>query len=105
MTKLSDFAKDYVPQATKNIADLSEVSIDIDIEDDSFETVDKVTKQPKTVNQKVIVVNEEKFRVPVSVIQQLKVLIEDNPGLKKFKVKKAGNTKEDTRYQVIPLFN
>jgi len=29
--------------------------------------------------------------------------MEDNPKLKFFKVKKSGTTKDDTRYQVIPL--
>ena len=104
MGKLSDYAKEYVPQqTTKNIADLQSVSTDIEIEDDEFEFTDKVTKQIKTVKQKVIIVNGEAYRVPVTVIQQLKVLLEDNPGLKKFKVKKSGQTKDDTRYQVIPI--
>jgi len=104
MTKLNDFAKDFEPASkTKNIADLKEVSTDIDLIDDEFETTDKETKQVKIVKQKVIVLNKEKFRVPNSVIAQLKVILEDNPTLKKFKVKKSGTTMDDTRYQVIPI--
>jgi hypothetical protein len=104
MSKISEYAKDYVPQqTTKNIADLKEVSTDIEIEDDEFEFTDKVTRQPKIVKQKIITVDGESYRVPVTVIQQLKVLLEDNPSLKKFKVKKSGTTKDDTRYQVIPV--
>jgi hypothetical protein len=104
MSKISDFAKEYEPQqTTKNIADLPEVSIDLELEDDNFEFTDKVTRQTKTVNQKVINLNGENYRVPVSVIQQLKIILEDNPKLKKFKVKRSGSTKDDTRYQVIPL--
>ena len=102
MTNLSEFAKDYVqPSATKNIADLPEVSTDLELIEDEFDfTKDGETK---TVQQLVIVIEGEQYRVPKSCIQQLKVLIEDNPTLKKFKVKKTGTTKDDTRYQVIPL--
>ena len=104
MSKISEFAKDYEPQqTTKNIADLTEVSIDLELLDDEFELIDKVTKLPKTIKQKIIVVDGESYRVPITVIQQLKVLIEDNPEIKKFKVKKSGTTKDDTRYQVIPI--
>jgi len=102
MAKLSDAAKEYEPSSkTKNIADLEKVSTDLELVDDSFE----FTKgdETKTVNQKVIIVDDEKYRVPITVIQQLKVLLEDNPDLKFFKVRKSGTTKDDTRYQVIPL--
>ena len=104
MSKISEFAKDYEPlQTTKNIADLPEVSTDLELEDDEFEYSDKKTGVVKTVKQKVINLNNENYRVPISVIQQLKVILEDNPNLKKFKVKRSGSTKDDTRYQVIPL--
>ena len=104
MTKLNEFVKDYEPTSKrKNIADLKEVSTDIDLVDDEFEITDKVTKQKKVVQQKVIVVDGEKYRVPASVIAQLKIVLEDSPTCKKFKVKKSGTTMDDTRYQVIPL--
>ena len=104
MAKISDYAKDYEPTATtKNIAELQSVSTDLELIDDEFD----FTKngETKTVKQKVIVVDGAQYRVPVTVIQQLKVIIEDNPALKKFKVKKTGTTKDDTRYTVIPLMN
>jgi len=100
--KLGDFAKDYKSKATKNISELPEVSIDLEVSDDEFETTDKVTGKTKTVYQQVIEVNGTNYRVPASVIQQLKIVLEDNPNLKKFKVKKSGTAME-TRYQVIPL--
>ena len=106
MSKISDYAKEYIPQqTTKNIADLPEVSTELELEDDEFEFTDKATGKTKTVTQKVVNVNGENFRVPVSVIQQLKVILEDSPGLKKFKVKRSGTGKDDTRYQVIPIFH
>jgi len=104
MAKLNEFAKDYEPIATtKNIADLPSVSVDMELEDDSFEFTDKVTNLPKKVTQKVIRIEGETYRVPVSVIGQLKIILEDNPNLKNFKVKKSGTGKDDTKYMVIPL--
>ena len=102
MSNLGEFAKDYKSKATKNIADLPEVSIDLEVLDDQFETTDKITNQPKVVKQKIVNIGGIDYRVPVSVLQQLKIVLEDNPNLKKFKVKRSGTAME-TRYQVIPL--
>ena len=103
MTSLKNAAETYESKATKNIAELSEIPVDIELENDEFEFTDKKTGELKVVKQQVILLNDEKYRVPVSVIQQLKVLLEDDPSLKKFKVKKSGEGKDSTRYQVIPL--
>jgi hypothetical protein len=102
--KLNEFVKDFEPPSkTKNISELKEVSTSIDVVDDVFEFQDKITKEAKKVKQKVVIVDGEKYRIPASVIAQLKVILEDNPNCKKFKVKKSGTTMDDTRYQVIPL--
>jgi hypothetical protein len=101
--KLGEVAKDYKSNATKNISELPEVSTELEVFDDQFELVDKLTKQPKVVKQKVICLNNINYRIPVSVFQQLKIILEDNPNLKKFKVKKSGEGIDGTRYQVIPL--
>jgi predicted transcriptional regulator len=104
MAKISEVAKNYESTSkTKNIAELDKVSTDLELVRDTFEF--EKDGQTKTVQQQVIEVEGEKFRVPVTVIQQLKVILEDNPELKNFKVKKSGTTKDDTRYQVIPLMN
>lgn len=102
MPTLNEYAQGYEPTATtKNISDLPQVSTDLELVDDEFE----FTKngETKIVKQKVIIVEGEQYRVPVSVIQQIKVLLEDNPALKTIKVKKSGTTKDDTKYQVIPV--
>ena len=101
---IGEASKEYVGSSkTKNIADLEKVSTDLELVKDSFEfTKDGVTK---TVEQEVIVIGEDKFRVPVTCKQQLRVILEDNPNLKFFKVKKNGTTKDDTRYMVIPLMS
>lgn len=47
-------------------------------------------------------VDGERYKMPLTVLGALKAILEENPELKKFKVKKQGEGKE-TRYTVIPL--
>jgi hypothetical protein len=101
MAKIKDFATGYTPQHTKNIVDLEAVSVDVEIEDDSFMTHDE-NGEEKEVKQKVIIVDGEKYRVPISVISQLKTHLEENPKLQKFRVKKSGEGLK-TQYTLIPL--
>jgi len=101
MSQIKDFAKGYtLPAKTKNIADLPEVSTELELVDDSYEVDDN--GKTKVIEQKIVEINGERYRVPNSVFQQLKVMLEDNPTLKRFKVKKTGVGME-TRYTVIPL--
>jgi len=85
------------PSKTKNISELNQISVDVVVVEDNF-----VNKEGEEVKQKVIVVEGEKYRVPVSVIKQLKIHLEDNPKLQKFKVRSTGSGM-DTAYTVIPL--
>jgi len=102
MAKLKDEARAYESKQTKNIAELEIVSVDLEIEDDEFDAVDEKTGDTKVIKQKVAVVDGERYRVPASVLKQLKVLLEDNPNLQKFKVKRTGQGLS-TDYTVIPL--
>lgn len=97
-TTLGDFAKTYEGQATKNISDLKEVDVSLNLED--RESKDK---EGRTFRYKVIVVNGEEYRVPSSVIGSLKAILEKKPTLKKFSVARQGKTRDDTKYTVIPL--
>lgn len=102
-TTLKEEAINYKPAAkTKNISELSRVSTDLVLEDDEFTFTEQDGKE-KTVKQKVIIVEEEKYRVPLSVIGSLQVILKDNPNLKFFKVIKTGTGKDDTKYTVVPL--
>jgi hypothetical protein len=101
MANLKDTASDYVPSATtKNITELPEVSVDVELHDDSFEF--ERNGEKKVVEQKVIKFGDDQYRVPISVIQQLKAQLEANPNMKKFKVTSSGSGM-DTKYTVIPL--
>jgi len=98
MVTLSEFAKTYTPATTKNIADLEEVDTNLVLEDR-----EGTDKSGNTFKYKVIVVNGEDYRVPSSVIGNLKAILSKKPALKKFSVAKQGTTKDDTKYTVIPL--
>lgn len=97
MASLSDFAKTYEPPKTKNIADLKEVDV-------SLQLADRIGKDDsgEEFKYKVVIVNGEEYRVPSSVISALKSVLEKKPDLKKFSVSKSG-TGMNSRYTVIPL--
>ena len=100
MATLKEDALAYEPKQTKNIAELDKVSIDIATEDDEFEYADD-DGNVKVVKQKIALIDGVKYRVPNSVLNQLKVLLEDNPDMKNFKVKRTGQGLK-TDYTVIP---
>lgn len=97
MTTLREVAKDYIPQQTKNIADLPEVSIELSLEDRKAKN-----KDGEEFSYKVIVVDGEDYRVPGKVIGDLKSILEKKPTLKKFAVSKKGSGL-NTQYTVIPM--
>lgn len=98
MASLRDTAKDFIPKQTKNIADLDIVSIEQEI----FHDGKGIDNDDKEFSYSYIVVNKEEYRVPNSVIGQLKDLLSENPNLVKFKVKKSGEGLK-TRYTTIPI--
>jgi hypothetical protein len=82
---------------SKNITELPQVSTALFVDEETF-----TNNENKEVIIKVVKVGKERYRVPQSVLNSLKVILEDNPELKNFKVKKTGEGM-DTRYTVIPL--
>jgi hypothetical protein len=98
MGTLKDYAKTYVAKKTKNIADLAEVSASVDIYHDGMGT----DGDGEEFTYSYLEINGEEYRVAGSVIGQLKDLLEANPNLSRFKVKKTGEGLK-TRYTVIPL--
>ena len=91
-------AQNYVPQTTKNIADLPEVNIE------TMELQDREGKDNEGTpfKYKVIIVNGEEFRVPGSVIGSIKGILAKKADLKRISVPKQGQGMQ-TRYIVIPL--
>jgi hypothetical protein len=98
MGSLKEEAKAFVPEQTKNIADLPKVSVEFNLEEregTNHETQEKF-------KYKVICVNGEEFRVPGKVLGDLKSILQEKPDLKTFKVSKKGSGL-NTQYTVIPL--
>jgi len=90
-------AQQYESQSVGNIADLPKVSTDLKVETKTGTNEKGDTFVYKTVN-----VEGNEYRVPMSVIRSLKAILEDNPNLQYFKVRKSGQGM-DTTYTVIPL--
>lgn len=97
MTSLKDFAKAYEPKQMGNIADLKIVNTSVDIK-----TETRKDKDNAEYTVSFIVLDGMEYRVPMSIIEQLKAIIESKPELKTFKVNKTG-TGMGTKYQVIAL--
>ena len=99
MPSLRDYARNFIPKTTKNIADLPSVPIDAEIKTDGLGT----DNQGEDFTYNYLEINNEEYRVPNSVIAQLKKLQEQNPNMKSFKVQKVGQGFKDTKYFVIFL--
>ncbi len=97
MAKLHEAASEYEIPTTKNIADLKEVSVDLELEDRTGKA-----ESGDEFKYKIIKVDGQEYRVPGSVLGSLKAILEKKPTLKKFAVTKQGSGM-NTRYQVIPL--
>ena len=96
-TTLKEAALEYETPQTKNIAELEVVSTGIPI-------IERVFKEgtAEEFRFNVITVGNEDFRVPNSVLNSLKMILDENSKLEHFKVKKEG-TGLQTKYTVIPL--
>lgn len=92
MAKLNETAKAYEPKQVNNIAELTSVSVDLDVKED----------MEAEFPYKYVEVEGSRYKVPTSVLASLKSILEENQGLKTFKVKKSGEGM-NTRYTVIPL--
>ena len=97
MANLKDTAQAYEPPQTLNIADLEVVSVEFDVKTETGKN-----KDDEEFTYNYIEVEGSKYRVPNSVLTELKTIIEEQPNLKKFRVKKTGSGLQ-TRYTVIPL--
>jgi len=97
MPTIKDKAKAYEPKQTKNITDLEVVRTDAEVKETTARD-----KEGNEFTYNYITVDGEEYRVPDSVLKDLKVILEANPNLTSFQVKKTG-TGMGTKYTVIPL--
>ena len=94
---LKQEAQAYESQRVGNISELPSVSTDLVVEDKTG-----VDKNGEAYNYKVVLENGKEYRVPASVLRDLKSMLEESPNLKRFRVKKSG-VGLDTEYMIIPL--
>lgn len=97
MTNLRETAKAYQPQQTKNIAELEAVSLDVPITEKTAKNKDGVE-----FSFYVATILGEEYRVPSSVLNDIKAIMTAKPTLKTVKVIKKGQGMA-TSYTVIPL--
>ena len=97
MANLRESAKAHVPKTTKNVAELEAVSLDVPIEQRSGKD-----QTGKEFSYKVALVAGEEYRVPDSVLNDIKTIMSAKPTLKTVKVIKKGQGM-NTEYTVIPL--
>jgi len=98
MATLGESAEAHEPHTkVQNIADLDFVQLDAPVTN-----VTGTNKEGEDFEYSVIEVDGQKFRVPSSVLEQIKTLKAAKPELSKVKVVKSG-TGMSTVYQTIPL--
>ena len=96
---IKEKAKAYESKETKLISELDKVSIDLDIWEE-----ERTDNDGKPFKVNLTKIDDEEYRVPDSVLKQLKALLEDEAtkNMKFFKVKKTGSGM-NTSYQTINL--
>jgi len=97
MTSIKEIAKAYEPPKTENITDLEFIGTDMEVL-----TKTATKKDGEQFKYKYIVENNIEYRVPASVLKQLKAQLIAKPELKAFKVVKEGEG-INTEYTVVPL--
>ena len=103
MPSIKDTAQAYEPKRMKNIADLEVVSIEQEIKsevrkegtDDAYEVSFMVLPDAETGKL-------EEYRVPNTVLEQLKAILKVKPDMKTFTVGKEGSNL-NTKYTVVQL--
>lgn len=98
MAKLGEYAKlqEDIPK-TLNISEIEKVSVDIEVKSET-----KTNSKGEQYTQDFIEVDGQKYRIPKSVLFDLKTMLEEKPDMTHFKVTRKGVGRDDTRYTVIP---
>ena len=94
MSTLKQESLAYEPKRTLNLTDLHRVDLSFPIE-----TRDGEDREGKAYNYKVMVVNQQEYRVAWTVFEEIKKMLALKPELKFVKVTKTGEGKA-TKYSV-----
>lgn len=94
MSSFKETAQEYIPKQTLNIVDLDKVDLSLPIEDRIGKDL-----EGKEFSYKVLVANEQEYRVPNSVLEEVKKILELKPDVKFIRAVKQGSGL-NTRYSV-----
>lgn len=94
MTTLKEEAQAYEPKKTLNIADLDRVDLTFPLEERTG-----TDKDGKSFDYKVMVANGQEYRVPNTVLEEIKKMLALKPDLTHVKVTQSGSGL-NTRYSV-----
>ena len=97
MTTIKDAALTFEPKTTKNITELEKVPVALEIQ-----TEEGVDANGEAYTYSYIELNDNRYRIPNSVVSTLKKILVKKPNLEYFAVTKDGEGR-NTRYTVIPL--
>jgi len=97
MASIIESARAYEPKQTLNIADLSEVDVNLQLEDRTG-----TDNEGKEFNYQVAVIDGKDYRVPNMVLEKLKEAIKIKPDIKKIRVNRSGSGL-NTRYTIEVL--
>ena len=97
MSNIRETAKAYESPKTPTVAELEALSLDTPIEEKTGKD-----KNGKAFSYKVAIVTGREFRVPSSVLKDIKALLAIRPNTKTVRIVKQG-TGMDTSYTVVPL--
>ena len=86
MTSLKETAEGYEPKLTLNIADLDKVDLSFPIEERSG-----TDKEGKTFEYHVMIANSQEYRVPNTVLEEIKKILKLKPEAKFVNVTKKGS--------------
>ena len=96
MPTLKESAKAYEPPQTLNVADLDFISVDVEVTTEKHQD-----KEGKEFEVNVCEVEGKKYRIPNSVLEQLKMILGKFDDTKYVTVGKTG-TGLATKYTVMP---
>ena len=99
MTTILESAKVYEPKQTLNIADLSEVDVNIQLEDRTGTKKNDQTGEEETFGYQVAIIEDKEYRVPVTVLEKLQEALKIKADIKKIKVNRTGSCL-NTKYSI-----
>jgi len=91
---LKESAKEYEPKRTLNVTDLDKVDLSFPMEERTG-----TDKEGKPFDYKVIVMNDQEYRVPATVLEEIQKILKLKPEAKSVKVTKTGSGL-NTKYAV-----